>query len=101
MDWLAAKIGLPGLPVWKTTDVQYRTESCQASGKPAAVQAAKETAAVPAARRSPRHRKNSTNAAGVSFTAAARPTSTPRGQRTAGSRQSSDTSAISTMLTWP
>jgi len=82
-------------------DVQYRTESCQASRKPAAVAAAKETPAVPAARRSPRHRKNSTNAAGVSFTAAARPTAAPRGQRTVGARQSTDTSAISAMLTWP
>ncbi len=101
MDWLAANSRLPGLPVCATMDVQYRTESCQASAKPAAVQAANETADVPAARRSPRHRKNSTNAAGVSFTAAARPTSAPRGQRTPGSRQSAATSAISRTLTWP
>ena len=81
MDWLAQNSRLPGLVVWRTMDVQYRTESCQSSAKPAAVQAANERADVPAARRSPRHRKNSTNAAGVSFTAAARPTSAPRGQR--------------------
>ena len=101
MDWFPAYNGLPGLPVWKMTDVQNRTESCQASAKPAALTAAKEAAAVSAARRSPRHRKNSTNAAGVSFTAAATPTSAPRGQRTSGRRQSADTSAIKAMLTWP
>ncbi len=65
MDWLAQNSRLPGLPVWTTMDVQYRTESCQSSAKPTAVQAANERADVPAARRSPRLRKNSTNAAGV------------------------------------
>ena len=50
MDWLAAYQGLPGRPVATTTDVQYRAESRGASRNPAAVHAAKEPAAVAAAR---------------------------------------------------
>ncbi len=59
------------------------------------------TTVTTAARRSPRSRKNSTNAAGVSLIAAAMPTSRPRGQRVRSARQSTATSAISTRLTWP
>ena len=50
MDWLAAYAGLPGRPVWMTTDVQYRAESRGASRKPAPVLTANESAAVAAAR---------------------------------------------------
>lgn len=99
--WLPTNAGLPGLLVLKTTLVQYRIESCQSRMSPAPVTAANETAVVLAARRSFRTRKNKMKAAGVSLTAAARPTRAPRGQRGPGCRQSTATKAISTMLTWP
>jgi hypothetical protein len=83
------------------TDVQYPTESCHASRNPMPVHAQNESAARPAARQSRRSRKNSTNAAGVSFAAAAIPTSAPRGQRGPTTRQSAATSAISATLTCP
>jgi len=101
IDWLLTYAGLPGLLVLKTTPVQYRTESCQSTMNPVPVTAANETAAVQAARRSRRIRKNRMKAAGVSLTAAARPTRVPRGQPGSGIRQSTVTRAISTMLTWP
>ena len=50
MDWLAAYTGLPGRPVWMTTDVQYRAESRGASRKPAPVLTANAAAAATAAR---------------------------------------------------
>jgi hypothetical protein len=62
---------------------------------------ANDTVAALTAGQSRRSRKNSTNAAGVSFTAAARPTSAPRRQRGAAVRQSAATRAISATLTWP
>jgi hypothetical protein len=65
------------------------------------VHAQNESAARPAARQSRRRTKNSTKPAGVSFTAAAIPTSAPRGQRGPTIRQSADTSAISATLTCP
>src|SRR6185295_18255972 len=68
---------------------------------PRPVATAAVTTVTSAARRSRRSRKYNTNAAGVSFTAAAIPTSSPRGQRVRDARQSTATSAISTRLTWP
>lgn len=83
------------------TLVQYSAESCQSQARPAPLNARNDTAEPVRPRQSRRSRKNSANAAGVSFTAAAKPVSVPRGQRVPGSRQSSVTSAISATLTWP
>jgi hypothetical protein len=81
--------------------VQNRTEFDQLTRNPTAVAHRNDTPAVSAARRSPRSRKNNTKTAGVSFTAAATPTSAPRGQRGPRTRQSATTSAINSALTWP
>jgi hypothetical protein len=83
------------------SDVQYSTESRHASRNPTPVHAQNESAARPAARQSRRSTKKSTKPAGVSFTAAAIPTSAPRGQRGPATKQSAVTSAISATLTCP
>src|SRR5262245_58302936 len=86
---------------WNTVLVQYFTEPAGFSANPIAVNPTNDPTAVTAARRSPRSRKNRTKAIGVSLTAAARPTSTPLGQRGRDVRQSSATNAISSRLTCP
>jgi hypothetical protein len=80
------------------TEVQYSTESRHANRNPKPVHAQNESAARPAARQSRPSTKNSTKPAGVSFTAAAIPTSAPRGPTT---RQSAATNAIRATLTCP
>src|SRR5207248_1655837 len=80
---------------------QYRTDAVGATRKPTRLATAALTTVTTAERKSRRTRKNNTNAAGVSLTAAAIPTSTPRGHFGRSTRQSSATSVISTMFTWP
>jgi hypothetical protein len=80
---------------------QKASDSRGATANPTAVAASPDTAAVTTARRSPRSSRNSTNAAGVSLTAAAIPISRPRGQRGCRTRQSAATRAMSSRLTCP
>ncbi|GAB3870130.1 hypothetical protein GCM10029964_004000 [Kibdelosporangium lantanae] len=100
-DWFDTNAGDPIRSPSNTSLVQYATDGPGANAKASAAQPRKVTADHIAARYSLRSKKNNTNTAGVSFTAAATPTSTPRGQRGLRARQSSVTSAIRTMLIWP
>jgi hypothetical protein len=100
-DWLDTNAGDPIRSPSNTSFVQYVTDGPGASTKANAAQARKVAADQIAARYSLRNKKKTMKTPGVSLTAAAMPTSTPRGQRGLRARQSSVTNAINTMLIWP
>ena len=87
--------------VCRTVEVQYSHESSRASANPIRVVTTNAPSAVSAARISRRRRKYSRNTAGVSFSAIATPSSSPRGQGVRRGTQSAITRVISTTLIWP
>ena len=89
---------MPIRSVSRTVSVQYSQESCAATTKPTAVARIADATLVNSARVSRRSRKYSRKTAGVSLSAMASPSSSPRGHGVFFGTQSAITSVISTTL---